>query len=66
MEANNEQKNIVQNNSLTEEVKPIEVCIADLKALGLNDEEIKRLDRVIDSIIDNRLDFTINKLDKYY
>jgi thioester reductase-like protein len=62
METNNEQKNIVQNNSLTEEVKSIEVCLADLKALGLDDEEIKKLDGIIDVVIDNRLDFLLSKL----
>lgn len=62
METNNEQKNTVQNNSLTEEVKSIEVCLADLKALGLDDEEIKKLDGIIDVVIDNRLDFILSKL----
>ena len=59
MEASNEQQNIVQVFSLTEEVKSIEVCLSDLKALGLDEGEIKKLDRVIDSIIDNRLDCII-------
>lgn len=62
MNTNNEQQNIVQNNSLAAQAKPINVCIADLKALGLNDKEIEKLDSVIDSIIDNRLDFIFGKL----
>jgi hypothetical protein len=62
METNIEQKNIVQNNSLTEQVKPIDVCIADLKALGLDDKEMEKLDNIINAIIDNRLDFILSKL----
>lgn len=62
METNNEQKNTVQNNSLTEEVKSIEVCISDIKALGLDDKELEKLDNIINAIIDNRLDFILSKL----
>jgi hypothetical protein len=58
----NKQQNTIQNNSLSVQTKPIDVCIADLKALGLDDKEIEKLDSVIDSIIDNRLDFIFNKL----
>lgn len=49
---------------LADNIKSIEVCVKELKEIGLSDEEIKKLDQVLDSIIDNRLDFTINKLNK--
>ena len=62
MEPNNEQQNIVQNSSLAEQAKPFDVCVTNLKALGLDDKGIEKLDHVIDSIIDNRLDFIFGKL----
>lgn len=45
---------------------PIEKCVENLKALGLNDKEVKDLDNVLDAIINNRLDnYLKDKLDFY-
>lgn len=62
METNKEQQNIVQEDNLVEETKSIEVCISELKELGLNDNEIENLDKMVDAIIDNRLDFIMNNI----
>lgn len=52
----------VEKNKLIIQDKTINDCIDNLKALGLDDKEIEKLDIVIDSIIDNRLDFIFSKL----
>lgn len=62
METNKEQQNIVQEDNLVKETKPIEVCISELKELGLSDKEIENLDKMVDAIIDNRLDFIMNNI----
>lgn len=62
METNKEQQNIVQEDNLVKETKSIEVCISELKELGLSDKEIENLDKMVDAIIDNRLDFIMNNI----
>ncbi len=62
METATEQLNIVLNSDLIEQIKTIEACIADLKELGLDDDEIKKLEKIIDAIIDNRLDVVLEAL----
>lgn len=53
-------QNEYEEFGLTEEVKPISVCIEALKLEGLYDGQIKALDEVLDSIINKEIEKIIN------
>ncbi len=44
------------DTSKLESIKSAEVCIENLKKLGMCEEEMSKLIEVVDAIIDNRLD----------
>ena len=46
----------VPQENLEESAKSPEVCIENLKKLGLSEEELKKLIETIDAVIENRLD----------
>jgi hypothetical protein len=50
------------DQSLTQDVKPLEVCIADLAALGLEGQEVVQLEEVLDAVINNQVDKILNQI----
>lgn len=46
----------VPQDNLRESVKSPEVCIENLRKLGLSEEELKKLIETIEAVIENRLD----------
>jgi hypothetical protein len=55
------QKKITREIPSQEEVLPFSECIDNLKAIGLDDQEITRLDETLNAVIDNQLDNIFNK-----
>ncbi len=45
----------------TEDFLSVSECVAGLKSIGLDDQEIARLDETLDAIIDHQLDEMLNK-----
>lgn len=52
------------DQDLTEKVKPLEVCVANLMALGLETQEFKQLEGVVDVIINSQVDKILNQYEK--
>jgi hypothetical protein len=50
--------------SPTEEVRPLDECVANLKKIGLDDQEISRLGKTLDTIFDYQLDKIYNKYEE--
>lgn len=47
--------------SKEEKILPLSECVANLKAIGLDDQEIDRLGETLDAIIDHQLDEIFNQ-----
>ena len=52
------------DQSLTQDVKPLEVCVADIAALGLESQEMVRLEEVLDAVINNQIDKILNQYER--